>query len=162
MKIGNKVRILTRTKHYNQEGIIIGTAKGAANWYTVELNDCALSNMDESFLEHIPLFNVGDIVVLKNIEAIHPDNRNQRGKIERVEGKNQYWQNDEFEYTITVQPEGKPSYYIQIEETHMDLYANLAPDQEIKCTCDIMALMAVGCKCGQIERERERAKHVPA
>ena len=30
-----------------------------------------------------------------------------------------------------------------------------AVNEPIKCTCDIMALMAAGCKCGALERERK-------
>lgn len=32
---------------------------------------------------------------------------------------------------------------------------DFTPPPPLKCTCDIMALMARGCKCGQFEREQK-------
>jgi len=32
------------------------------------------------------------------------------------------------------------------------------PEKPKVCTCDIMRLMAVGCKCGQMERERKEGE----
>lgn len=34
---------------------------------------------------------------------------------------------------------------------------NLMPPEPQTCTCDIMTLMSVGCKCGQFQREQTPA-----